>query len=60
MENRIFQFEDLARTVKRVMKTARRNGLEPGQYVTLHIRNVPLEFMGVLNGLARRGPFSFA
>jgi pre-rRNA-processing protein TSR1 len=43
---RIFQFEDFARTAKRVVKEARKNAaaVEAGSYVTMYIRDVPLTY----------------
>ncbi|KNC86723.1 hypothetical protein SARC_01143 [Sphaeroforma arctica JP610] len=42
--SRIFQFDDFKRTHKRVRVEAQKNGIAPGQYVTVYISNVPAEF----------------
>eukprot|EP01134_Creolimax_fragrantissima_P002968 CFRG2968T1 len=42
--SRIFQFEDLKRTYKRVRVEAKKEGLDVGQYVTVYVKNVSRDF----------------
>lgn len=41
--SRIFQFEDVKKTIKKVSKESE-EGAEPGSYVCIHIKNVPSSF----------------
>ncbi|XP_077982954.1 pre-rRNA-processing protein TSR1 homolog [Glandiceps talaboti] len=43
--SRIFQFQNFARTKKRILNEEVDDGVLPGWYVTLHISNVPKVFM---------------
>lgn len=44
---RIFQFQNFKRTKKRVLEGVGRNGVSPGTYVTIYIRNVPRSVVGM-------------